>query len=205
LLNLGRGTVAMQTHAQPGVALSTIKLTGESVGDAGDPYTGLDRFGRIVDQRWINGSDTDVDRYQYGYDRDGNRLYKDNKVLTTLSEVYTYDSLNQLASYKLGTLNGTKTDVTCSPTTSQSRDYDAVGNWDSVTTDTTTQTRSANRQNEITGVSGGTTPAYDANGNLTTDENDYRFGWDAWNRLVQVRDAYDYALRRRYITASRIS
>jgi len=29
---------------------------------------GLDRFGRIVDQRWINGSGTDVDRYQYGYD-----------------------------------------------------------------------------------------------------------------------------------------
>jgi len=186
---LGLGTVVKRAHAQPGVDLSYIKLTGESVGDAGDQYTGLDRFSRIVDQRWINGSNTDVDRYLYGYDRDGNRLYKDNKVLTSLSEVYTYDSLNQLASYKLGTLNGTKTDVTGSPTTSQSWDYDAVGNWDSVTTNSTTQTRTANKQNEITAVSGATTPTYDSNGNLNTDENNYRFVYDAWNKVVQVKNS----------------
>ena len=92
-------------------------------------------------------------------------------MIASLSEVYTYDSLNQLASYKLGTLNGTKTDVTGSPSNSQSWDYDAVGNWDSITTNSTTQTRSANKQNEITSVSGATTPVYDSNGNLTTDEN----------------------------------
>jgi len=84
---LALGTVVKRAHSQPGVDLSYIKLTGESVGDAGDQYTGLDRFGRVVDQRWINGSSTDVDRYQYGYDRDGNRLYKDNKVLSSLMSV----------------------------------------------------------------------------------------------------------------------
>ena len=186
---LGLGSVVKRAHSQPGVDLSYIKLTGESVGDAGDQYTGLDRFGRVVDQRWINSSNTDVDRYQYGYDRDGNRLYKDNKVIASLSEVYTYDSLNQLASYKLGTLNGTKTDVTGSPSNSQSWDYDAVGNWDSVTTNSTTQTRTANKQNEITNVSGATTPTYDSNGNLTTDENNYRFVYDAWNKVVQVKNS----------------
>jgi RHS repeat-associated protein len=186
---LGLGTVVKRAHSQPGVDLSYIKLSTESVGDAGDQYTGLDRFGRVVDQRWINGSGTDVDRYQYGYDRDGNRLYKDNKVLSSLSEVYTYDSLNQIASYKLGTLNSGKTDVTGSPTTSQSWDYDAVGNWDSITTNSTTQTRSANLQNEITAVSGATTPTYDSNGNLTTDENNYRFVYDAWNRVIQVKNS----------------
>jgi RHS repeat-associated protein len=134
-------------------------------------------------------SNTDVDRYQYAYDRDGNRLYKYNKVLTSLSELYTYDTLNQIASYKLGTLNGSKTDVTGSPTTSQSWDYDAVGNWDSITTNSTTQTRSANKQNEITAVSGATTPAYDSNGNLTTDEANYRFVYDAWNRVIQVKNS----------------
>ena len=169
--------------------MTYIKLATESVGDAGDQYTGLDRFGRIADQRWINGSNTDVDRYQYGYDRDGNRLYKDNKVIASLSEVYTYDTLNQLASYKLGTLNGTKTDVTGSPTTSQSWDYDPVGNWDSITTNSATQTRTANKQNEITAVSGATTPAYDSNGNLTTDENNHRFVYDAWNKVVQVKNS----------------
>jgi len=110
-------------------------------------------------------------------------------VIASLSEVYTYDSLNQLASYKLGTLNGTKTDVTGSPSNSQSWDYDAVGNWDSITTNSTTQTRTANKQNEITAVSGATTPTYDSNGNLTTDENNYRFVYDAWNKVVQVKNS----------------
>ena len=65
---LGLGTVVMRTHAETGVALSTIKLSGESVGDAGDPYTGLDRFSRMVDQRWVSGSNTNVERYDYGVD-----------------------------------------------------------------------------------------------------------------------------------------
>ena len=110
-------------------------------------------------------------------------------MIASLSEVYTYDSLNQLGSYKLGTLNGTKTDVTGSPSNSQSWDYDAVGNWDSITTNSTTQTRSANKQNEITAVSGATTPTYDNNGNLTTDENNYRFVYDVWNKVVQVKNS----------------
>jgi len=124
-----------------------------------------------------------------GSDRDGNRLFRENEVIASLSEVYTYDDLNQLASYKLGTLNTGKTDVTGTPTNAQSWDYDAVGNWDSVTTNSTTQTRGANRQNEITGVSGATTPTYDNNGNLTKDENDYRFVYDAWNMMVQVKNS----------------
>ncbi len=191
LTYLGWGTVVKRAHSQAGVDLSYIKLSGESTGDAGDQYTGLDRFGRIVDQRWINGSNVDVDRFKYGYDRDGNVLYKENVVNSGLSEVYTYDDLNQLASYKLGTLNGGKTDVTGSPANAQSWDYDATGNWDSVTNNGVTQTRGANKQNEITSVSGATTPTYDNNGNLTKDENNYRFVWDAWNRQVKIKNSLD--------------
>ena len=47
--------------------------------NGGDNLIGLDRFGRIVDQNWtITGVEAngDVDRYQYGYDRDSNVLYK---------------------------------------------------------------------------------------------------------------------------------
>ncbi len=186
---LGLATIVKRAHPQSGVDLSYIKLSGESVGDAGDPYTGLDRFQRIVDHRWINGSNVDLDRYKYGYDRNGNRLFKENGVLASLSEVSSYDDLNQLASYKLGTLNTGKTDVTGTPTNAQSWDYDAVGNWDSVTTNSTTQTRGANRQNEITSIGGATTPTYDNNGNLTKDENNNRLVWDAWNMMVQVRNA----------------
>ena len=49
----GAGTVVTRAHPQPGVDLTYVKLSGESAGDAGDQYTGLDRFGRVVDQRWI--------------------------------------------------------------------------------------------------------------------------------------------------------
>jgi hypothetical protein len=45
--------------------------------NGGDQYVGLDRFGRVVDQWWATyntgtGAVTGtVDRFQYGYDRDG--------------------------------------------------------------------------------------------------------------------------------------
>ena len=58
----------------------------------------------------------------------------------------------------------------------------------SITTNSTTQTRSAHKHNEITAVSGATTPAYDSNVNLTKDENNYRFVYDAWNLVVQVKN-----------------
>src|SRR5439155_25137076 len=51
-----------------------------------------------------------------------------------------------------------------------------------------TQTRTANQQNEITSISGQTTPGYDANGNTTTDQNGNTLIFDAWNRLVQVKN-----------------
>ena len=60
-LYLGLGTVVVRAHAQTGVDLSSVKLSGESVGDAGDQVTGLDRFGRIVDQRWRAGG---VDQFR---------------------------------------------------------------------------------------------------------------------------------------------
>jgi hypothetical protein len=76
---LGLGTVVRRAHSQPGVDLAYIKLSGESNGDAGDPYIGLDRFDRIVDHRWVTTSTgVATDRFQYGYDRDSNRTYRDN-------------------------------------------------------------------------------------------------------------------------------
>ena len=48
---LGLSTVVIENYPQPGVELTYVKLSGESNGDAGDQYTGLDRFGRVVDQR----------------------------------------------------------------------------------------------------------------------------------------------------------
>ncbi len=174
---LGAATVVVRAHPEPGIDLSYVKLSGESVGDAGDQYTGLDRFDRIKDQRWRSGT-TDKDRNTYTYDRDGNRLTETNTLNSAFNETYTYDNLNQLASFNRN--SGART---------QSWDYDALGNWDSVTTDSTTQTRSANKQNEVTSVSGATTPTYDANGNMTKDETGKQYTFDAWNRLKVVKDS----------------
>jgi RHS repeat-associated protein len=192
---LGLSTVVDRSHPQPGVDLTYIKQTGEPTGDAGDQYTGLDRFGRVVDQRWlIVATGTATDRFQYGYDRDSNRLYRDNLVNSSFGELYHangsgngYDQLNQLTNFARGTLNLTKDTIT-SPTHSQSWAFDALGNWSSLTTDGTTQTRTANQQNEITSISGQTTPGYDANGNTTTDQLGHTLIFDAWNRLVQVKN-----------------
>src|SRR5262249_16283042 len=98
---LGVGTVVRRAHPQPRVELTYIKETGESAGAAGDKSVGPDRFGRVADQRW-RSSTTDLDRRQYGYDRDSNRLYALNTVETTRSELYAYDGLNQLTSMQRG-------------------------------------------------------------------------------------------------------
>jgi RHS repeat-associated protein len=186
---LGANVVVKRAHPESGVDLTYTKLTGESDGAAGDKYAGLDAFYRVVDHRWTTSGGTDKDRRQSAYDRDSNRLYADNLVSATNSELYTYDGLNQLSTFARGTLNGTKDGLTGTASRSQSWDFDALGNFDSQTTDGTAQTRSHNKQNEITSVSGATSPTQDANGNLTTDEAGRALKYDAWNRLVEVRNS----------------
>jgi RHS repeat-associated protein len=215
---LGLSTVVIMTDPQASTQLTYVKQTGDTHAntDGGDQYTGLDRFGRVIDQFWLNTSTgTATDRFQYGYDRDGNVLFKNNLVNGTFSELYHtngsgngYDNLNQLVAFARGTLNGTN-DTISSPTTSESWSLDALGNWSSVTSDGSTQTRTANAQNQITSISGLTTPGYDANGNTTTDQTGKTLVYDAWNRLVAYKSGnttvetmvYD-GLNRRIVTSA---
>ncbi|MCI0463315.1 MAG: RHS repeat-associated core domain-containing protein [Gemmataceae bacterium] len=202
---LGLGIVVKRAHPEPGVDLTYIKQSGEGNGDAGDPYTGLDRFGRIKDQRWIKTSDgSHTDRFQYGYDRDGNRLYRDNLVNNDFDELYHangasngYDSRNQLTDLRRGPLSDTNSDnvpdTVTTASRSQSWTLDATGNWDSLTSDGTPQSRTHNRQNQLTGV-GSSSLTFDGNGNLKTDEAGQQYAYDAWNRLVQVKDASNNVL-----------
>src|SRR5262249_10619093 len=143
---LGLGTVVERDHPQTSVNLTYVSQTG-STGDAGDKYVGLDRFGRVVDQNWYNTStSSSTDRFQYGYDADGNALYRNNTVNAAFGELYAYDSLNQLTSFQRGTLNGTFTGLTGSASRSQSWTPDALGNFTGVTTDGTSQSSTFNRQ-----------------------------------------------------------
>jgi hypothetical protein len=187
---LGLGTVVDRSHPLPGLDLTYIKQTGESNGDAGDQYTGLDRFGRVVDQRWIlTGSGTAADRFQYGYDRNSNPLYRADLVNHNFDELYHasgagngYDNLNQLSAFERGVLSasqqGGPLDTVASPSHSQSYTLDAQGNFNNVTTDGTGVSRTNNQQNEATQV-GSANLTYDANGNLATDELGQTYVYDA--------------------------
>jgi hypothetical protein len=57
---LGLSTVVIAGYGEdgtdPSIELTYLKQGGESNGDAGDQYAGLDRFGRVVDQRWLEYS-----------------------------------------------------------------------------------------------------------------------------------------------------
>jgi len=184
---LGLDTVVERDHPQ--INVNQTFITG-GTGDAGDKYVGLDRFGRVVDDQWVNTS-TITDEFQYGYDADSNVLWRNNNTTagSSFGELYTYTGENALASFQRGTLNGTKTGLTGTASASQSYVTNGVGNFTSVTTNGTTQTRTANAQNEITGISGATTPTYDSNGDMTGDQNGNTFVYDAWNMLVAVKNA----------------
>jgi hypothetical protein len=45
---LGLGTVVRREMPEPEIELTYLNQSGESNGEAGDPYAGLDRFGCIV-------------------------------------------------------------------------------------------------------------------------------------------------------------
>jgi RHS repeat-associated protein len=176
---LGLSTVLERAHPEAGVDLTYIQQPSDPFAnsDGGDQYTGLDRFGRVIDQLWIREADGSVtDRFQYTYDRDGNRLSQANLVTEALGlsfdEQYQYDALNRLTN----TTRGSHTQVWT---------LDSLGNWTTLTTDGTTQTRDHNAQNQIVDVNGNPL-SYDNNGNTLTDENGQAYVSDAWNRIVQV-------------------
>src|SRR5207253_2215037 len=100
---LGLSTVVARSHPESGVDLTYI---GTGTGDAGDKYLGLDRFGRVIDQKWTDAT-TDFDRFKYGYDRDSNRLYRTNELSHSFDELLHtngasngYDGLNQLSEFR---------------------------------------------------------------------------------------------------------
>jgi len=180
---LGAGTVIERSRPEVNVTLSMVNFSG-TAGTAGDKYTGLDRFGRVADQRWTQGTTATspvLDRYGYTYDRNSNRLTRSNPLAAAFSETYAYDALNQLQSFSRGD--------TPTPTTSQQWQFDALGNWTTVTTDGVASTsRTVNAQNELTQASGKTL-TYTPTGSMATDVQGRTFTYDAWNRLVSVKNA----------------
>ena len=216
---LGLGGVVERLHPQTTVNLTYVRQANDTAanGDGGDQYTGLDRFGRVIDQNWTKSGTGAVARYQYGYDRDGDALYRKDLVNAALSELYHansaasgddntgYDALGRLTGFVRGVLsasnnNAGKLDTVSSPTSRQSWSLDALGNWSSTTKNGATTTKTFNAANQAG------TATFDNNGNTLTDSGK-TYTYDAWNRLKSVRDssgtvvagyAYD-ALDRRVV------
>lgn len=210
-------------YAQPGIEMTYIKLSGEPVGDAGDQYTGLDRFNRIEDIRWRTtaGAGSDIERYQYGFDRAGNRRWRRNAVAAAgaggFDEGYQYDGLYQLTQLARGNLNLNRTGIAAVPGWQEDFTYDPLGNWVDYVTRvggavSLNQSRTHNAVNEITAIDGSaTTVGYDGAGNMTVMPKVGAWGtaqqtqWDAWNRMVKITQgagndigtyAYDGLTRR---------
>ena len=177
---------------------------------ANDKYTArLDAFDRVVDLAWSGLSTpfTDVDRIRYGYDRVGNRLFRQNAVAPAgFDELYAYDGLRRLVDFDRGTLNESRTALT-SLGFRQQWQLDATGNWSGFdqfdqadATQSLSQTRQHNPVNEITGIAAVIGPtwaacAFDRAGNMTalpkpsSPNQSLTCTYDAWNRLVQVTDS----------------
>jgi RHS repeat-associated protein len=113
-----------------------------------------------------------IDGEGYTYDNAGNRTAKTN-YLNNITENYTYDPIYQLAQVTQGT------------TTTESYNYDAVGNRLS---SLGISPYAYNSSNELTSTPA-TTFTYDANGNTLTkvDSNGTTtYSWDFENRLASV-------------------
>ena len=161
---LGIDTVVRAGHPQTGIDLTYERQTGDTsaVDDAGDIYTGLDRFGRVSDQNYLKtSSGTSTDRFLYGYDADSNAMYRKNLVSSSNSELYhsngtsgagtSYDSLNRLTNFQRGTLASGNTSISGSPSTTRSWTLDAQGNWNA---DTNGNALTTNDQNQYTSMTG---------------------------------------------------
>ena len=209
------------SYPQPAVALSMLRPGGGSEGDAGDPYDGFDRLGRVHEMRWEKTSDNSViDGWQWGCNRASNRTWKKNLAASTgQDEAYRYDGLYQVLGDALGTLNTNRTGIGGVPGEEETFRYDPTGNWrgyrrEEDGTLSLDQSRANNRDNQLTQLDGSSALlTYDRAGNATKTapgaDGDwskcFQPVWDAWNRIVEVKDengatvqknAYDGLTRR---------
>jgi len=87
-------------------------------------------WGRIAWMRHYKVSGgTDIAKLAYAYSPASDRLYQQDLVTTTNSELYAYDSLHRLTNFKRGTLNANKDGITGTPSREQTWTLDHVGNW----------------------------------------------------------------------------
>jgi hypothetical protein len=157
---LGGGSIVQVDYPEPDIRYDLAHGTGD------DPYDGpMDRFGRVTDLLWRDyGGSTDAVRIKHGYDRAGNRLWREDPVAAANSkdfdELYGYDGMYQLTSMQRGDLNAAKDGLTSNTKTfAEDWSLDMTGNWSTYKQDDDgdgtwelDQDRTHNGVNEITAI-----------------------------------------------------
>jgi RHS repeat-associated protein len=212
-------------YTEPDIKYTLVGTAGGNDPETGDIYLGLDRFGRVKDCCWYNdGTSTDVDRIKYGYDRNGNRLWRENVVARSYGEYfdekYVHDWMDRLKQMDRGALDSGHSTLDHLQF-AQRWGLDATGNWRSFLEDSDgdaswdlDQTRTCNKVNEIADISESAgpswvTPVYNRAGNMTTipkpaDPTQLSTAtYDAWNRLVRIEEGVNKLAEYEYDGATR--
>ena len=220
-----QGAAVEVDYTEPDIKYTLVGTAGGNDPDTGDIYLGWDRFGRVKDNYWYDyGSATDVDRIKYGYDRAGNRIWREDTVAASygkhFDDLYAYDLIHRLKHMDRGDLNALKDAVT-NLQFAQCWKLDETGNWsnfrendDGDSSWDLAQSRTANRANEITNITETTgpswvTPIYSKAGNMTTVPKPadptvgFTCTYDAWNRLVKIEEGDDTVAEYEYDGAKR--
>ncbi len=170
--------------------------------------------GRRPRPRYDYGASADRDRYTYGYDRASNRLYRENTLTTGRDELYGYDGVDRLIAFQRGDLNANKDGISGTPVREEDWSLDMTGNWPGYVQKTSGSTgldqgRTHNPVNEITAITAATgtnwaDPMHDPSGNTTTIPKPANLAdgltaiYDAWNRLVEVKNGQTVIARYEY-------
>ncbi len=203
------GGTPLQTYTYLGLAstVTTVdnqpNLTQSYVGSGGT-FTGLDQFGRIIDQNWTNTStNTVADDHQYAYDADSNMLYSYDTVNKPLSALYqsngqsaaltysgaqwvsAYDPLNRVYQFSRGVLSASSTggrlNTVSSPTQQVTYNRDDQGN---LQIGNTTYNAQNEASNTTVDAAGNVKSLTNAAGDPTT------VIYDAWGRPVRYSSTH---------------
>jgi RHS repeat-associated protein len=131
--------------------------------------------------------------FNYAFDNESDKDYEQKLHDAAHSEGYSYDSVDRLIDYQVGTLVGSTITMVVTQT---AYNLDPLGNWKSKVTDMVTQNRTHSPSNEISAINT-TAILSDFDGN-TSDDGAALYSYDEENRLVHVTAKSTHAVLAQY-------
>jgi YD repeat-containing protein len=207
-------SVAVAAYGYNGVAqvvgtdYPEIDVMWHQYGSSGT-YPDLDRFDRVTTSKWTKDLGTDRDFFDTDvtYDRNSNPTVLNDSVHAGVDMALTYDNRNRLTNAEEGTWNGSA--ITSKAREQKWTELSQTGNWERAKLDVNgdgdftdsaeyDDDRTHNAANEITlysppGLSN-KVPTYQATGNLTDDQDDYEYLFDAFGRMRYVKNTSDQSV-----------